>query len=176
MDGTPQNPPADIPALLAKLQEGYDVVLGQRANRQDAFLIRKLPSLAANWLIRKVTKVPFRDFGCTLRAMRRDHAQAPPLHAEKDPFVPAPAPPGPAPVPLREPGQAAGPGPADAELGRRPPRAGGVTRRFACGRRARRRSSNSSGGSFLPYRHSVPTETPDVLSGFKLLGALRPDV
>src|SRR5205814_226394 len=63
MDGDLQNDPEDIPALLAKLQEGYDVVLGQRANRQDAFLIRKLPSLAANWLIRKVTKVPFRDFG-----------------------------------------------------------------------------------------------------------------
>src|SRR5207302_9034479 len=67
MDGDLQNDPADIPRLLAKLQEGYDVVLGLRAERQDAFFLRKLPSNCANWLIRKVTRVPFRDFGCTLR-------------------------------------------------------------------------------------------------------------
>src|SRR5262245_41483141 len=89
MDGDLQNDPADIPALLAKLQDGYDVVLGLRANRRDAFLIRKLPSLAANWLIRKVTKVPFRDFGCTLRAMCRDQAEALPLYGEMRRFVPA---------------------------------------------------------------------------------------
>jgi glycosyltransferase involved in cell wall biosynthesis len=89
MDGDLQNDPADIPALIAKLHEGYDVVLGRRENRQDAFLIRKLPSLAANWLIRKVTKVPFRDFGCTLRAMRRDQAEALPLYGEMHRFVPA---------------------------------------------------------------------------------------
>jgi glycosyltransferase involved in cell wall biosynthesis len=89
MDGDLQNDPADIPALLAKLAEGYDVVLGRRANRQDGFLIRKLPSLAANWLIRTVTKVPFRDFGCTLRAMRRDQAEALPLYGEMHRFVPA---------------------------------------------------------------------------------------
>src|SRR5690349_9495246 len=53
MDGDLQNDPADIPRLLAKLHEGYDVVLGQRAKRHDALLIRKVPSLAANWLIRK---------------------------------------------------------------------------------------------------------------------------
>src|SRR5438034_439627 len=53
MDGDLQNDPADIPLLLAKLHEGYDVVLGQRANRQDALLIRKVPSPAANWLIRR---------------------------------------------------------------------------------------------------------------------------
>jgi glycosyltransferase involved in cell wall biosynthesis len=89
MDGDLQNDPADIPLLLAKLQEGYDVVLGQRVNRRDALLIRKLPSLAANWLIRKVTGVPFRDFGCTLRAMRRDLAEALPLYGEMHRFVPA---------------------------------------------------------------------------------------
>jgi glycosyltransferase involved in cell wall biosynthesis len=89
MDGDLQNDPADIPALLAKLHEGYDVVLGQRANRQDAFLIRKLPSLAANWLIRRVTGVPFRDFGCTLRALRRDVAESLPLYGEMHRFVPA---------------------------------------------------------------------------------------
>lgn len=89
MDGDLQNDPADIPLLLAKLQEGYDVVLGQREKRQDAFLIRKLPSHCANWLIRKVTGVPFRDFGCTLRAMRRDVAESLPLYGEMHRFVPA---------------------------------------------------------------------------------------
>ncbi len=89
MDGDLQNDPADIPKLLAKLHEGYDVVLGQRADRQDAFLVRKLPSWCANWLIRKVTRVPFRDFGCTLRAMRRDVAASLPLYGEMHRFVPA---------------------------------------------------------------------------------------
>src|SRR5436190_67006 len=89
MDGDLQNDPADIPLLLAKLHEGYDVVLGQRANRQDALLIRKVPSLAANWLIRTVTRVPFRDFGCTLRAMRRDVAESLPLYGEMHRFIPA---------------------------------------------------------------------------------------
>jgi glycosyltransferase involved in cell wall biosynthesis len=89
MDGDLQNDPADIPLLLAKLHEGYDVVLGQRADRKDAFLIRKLPSNCANWLIRKVTRVPFRDFGCTLRAMRRDVAESLPLYGEMHRFVPA---------------------------------------------------------------------------------------
>jgi len=89
MDGDLQNDPADIPLLLAKLHEGYDVVLGQRARRQDAFLIRKLPSLCANWLIRRVTRVPFRDFGCTLRVMRRDVAESLPLYGEMHRFVPA---------------------------------------------------------------------------------------
>src|SRR4051794_21822679 len=58
MDGDLQNDPADIPLLVAKLDEGYDAVLGRRQNRQDTFLLRKLPSLAANWLIRKVLGVP----------------------------------------------------------------------------------------------------------------------
>jgi glycosyltransferase involved in cell wall biosynthesis len=89
MDGDLQNDPADIPLLLTKLHEGYDVVLGQRARRQDAFLIRKLPSLCANWLIRRVTRVPFRDFGCTLRVMRRDVAESLPLYGEMHRFVPA---------------------------------------------------------------------------------------
>ena len=89
MDGDLQNDPADIPALLAKLDEGYDVVLGQRANRQDSFVIRKLPSLMANWLIRKVMNIPFKDFGCTLRALRRDVAESLPLYGEMHRFVPA---------------------------------------------------------------------------------------
>jgi glycosyltransferase involved in cell wall biosynthesis len=89
MDGDLQNDPRDIPALVEKLEEGFDVVLGQRVNRRDSFLIRTLPSRVANWLIRKVTGVPFRDFGCTLRAMRRDVAESLPLYGEMHRFVPA---------------------------------------------------------------------------------------
>jgi glycosyltransferase involved in cell wall biosynthesis len=88
MDGDLQNDPADIPRLLTKLAEGYDAVLGLRANRKDHFLIRKVPSLLANWLIRKVTGVPIKDMGCTLRAMRRDLAEALPLYGEMHRFVP----------------------------------------------------------------------------------------
>jgi glycosyltransferase involved in cell wall biosynthesis len=88
MDGDLQNDPADIPMLLAKLAEGYDAVLGMRANRQDALLIRKVPSWLANWLIRKATGVPIKDMGCTLRAMRRELAEALPLYGEMHRFVP----------------------------------------------------------------------------------------
>jgi glycosyltransferase involved in cell wall biosynthesis len=88
MDGDLQNDPADIPMLLAKLNEGYDAVLGERAKRQDALLVRKVPSLAANWLIRKVTGSSIRDMGCTMRAMRRDLAEQLPLYGEMHRFVP----------------------------------------------------------------------------------------
>jgi glycosyltransferase involved in cell wall biosynthesis len=88
LDGDLQNDPADIPVLLAKLNEGYDAVLGLRANRQDHLLIRKVPSYLGNWLIRKVTGVRIKDMGCTLRAMRRDLAEALPLYGEMHRFVP----------------------------------------------------------------------------------------
>jgi glycosyltransferase involved in cell wall biosynthesis len=88
MDGDLQNDPADIPLLLAKLAEGYDAVLGLRQKRQDNYLIRKLPSNVGNWLIRKVTGVHIKDMGCTLRAMRRDLAEALPLYGEMHRFVP----------------------------------------------------------------------------------------
>jgi glycosyltransferase involved in cell wall biosynthesis len=88
MDGDRQNDPADIPMLLAKLEEGYDAVLGQRLNRQDHFFVRKLPSLLANWLIRKVTGVQIHDMGCTMRALRRDLAETLPLYGEMHRFVP----------------------------------------------------------------------------------------
>ncbi len=88
MDGDLQNDPADVPMLLAKLNEGYDAVFGERARRQDAVLVRKLPSLAANWLIRKVTGSPVRDMGCTLRAMRRELAEQLPLYGEMHRFIP----------------------------------------------------------------------------------------
>ena len=87
MDGDLQNDPADIPLLLEKLKEGYDAVLGLRENRQDNFLIRKVPSLMANWLIRKVTGVHTKDMGCTLRAMRRDLAESIPLYGEMHRFI-----------------------------------------------------------------------------------------
>jgi glycosyltransferase involved in cell wall biosynthesis len=89
MDGDLQNDPADIPILVAKLQEGFDAVLGQRANRQDHMLVRKVPSLIANWIIRKVLHIPFKDFGCTLRAMRRDVATNLPLYGEMHRYITA---------------------------------------------------------------------------------------
>jgi glycosyltransferase involved in cell wall biosynthesis len=88
MDGDLQNDPADIARLLDKLAEGYDAVLGLRARRQDALLIRKIPSLLGNWLIRRVTGVHIKDMGCTLRAMRRDLAEALPLYGEMHRFIP----------------------------------------------------------------------------------------
>jgi glycosyltransferase involved in cell wall biosynthesis len=88
LDGDLQNDPADIPRLLDKLSEGYDAVLGLRANRRDHFLIRKVPSYLGNWLIRKVTGVQVKDMGCTLRAMRRDLAEALPLYGEMHRFIP----------------------------------------------------------------------------------------
>ena len=87
MDGDLQNDPADIPQLLARLDEGYDAVLGDRGPRQDG-RVRKFFSRCANWLIRKVTRVDFKDMGCTLRALRRDLAEALPLYGELHRFVP----------------------------------------------------------------------------------------
>ncbi len=89
MDGDLQNDPADIPRLVAKLDEGYDAVLGQRMKRQDKFLLRKVPSLCANWLIRKVLGVPFKDFGCTLRVMRKEVAAGLLLYGEMHRFITA---------------------------------------------------------------------------------------
>jgi len=88
MDGDLQNDPADLPMMLAKLSEGYDVVLGERLKRQDSMLIRKVPSRMANWLIRKVTGLPFRDFGCTLRVMRREVAESMRIYGEMHRFIP----------------------------------------------------------------------------------------
>jgi glycosyltransferase involved in cell wall biosynthesis len=88
MDGDLQNDPVDIPILLAKLNEGYDAVLGLRAKRHDRLFIRKIPSLLGNWLIRKVTGVNIKDMGCTLRAMRRDLAESLPLYGEMHRFIP----------------------------------------------------------------------------------------
>jgi glycosyltransferase involved in cell wall biosynthesis len=89
MDGDLQNDPADIPRMLEKLDEGYDAVLGQRMNRQDKMLLRKAPRLCANWLIRKVLGVPFKDFGCTLRVLRRDVTRDLVLYGEMHRFITA---------------------------------------------------------------------------------------
>jgi glycosyltransferase involved in cell wall biosynthesis len=88
MDGDLQNDPADLPLLVAKLDEGYDMVLGERANRQDKVLLRKVPSKIANALIRKVTKVPFRDFGCTIRVLKADLARNLRIYGEMHRFIP----------------------------------------------------------------------------------------
>jgi glycosyltransferase involved in cell wall biosynthesis len=89
LDGDLQNDPADIPRMLAKLDEGYDAVLGLRANRQDRLLVRKLPSLLANRLIRRVLDIPFKDFGCALRVMRREVADGLELYGEMHRFITA---------------------------------------------------------------------------------------
>jgi glycosyltransferase involved in cell wall biosynthesis len=88
MDGDLQNDPADIPMMLDQLAQGYDAVFGLRANRQDDLLVRKIPSLLGNWLIRKVTGVKIKDMGCTLRVMKRDLAESLPLYGELHRFVP----------------------------------------------------------------------------------------
>ena len=68
MDGDLQNDPRDIEHFLAKINEGYDIVVGWRFNRQDKLISRKIPSKIANWLIGKVTGVPIKDNGCSLKA------------------------------------------------------------------------------------------------------------
>lgn len=88
MDGDLQNDPTDIPMMVEKINEGYDLVHGWRKNRQDAFINRKLPSKAANWLISKVTKFPVNDLGCTLKAIRREVAQEIELYGEMHRFIP----------------------------------------------------------------------------------------
>ena len=89
MDGDAQNDPADIPALLRKLDEGNDLVAGWRHNRQDPFLNRRLPSMIANRLISFTTHVKLHDYGCTLKAMRQDVAKNLRLYGEMHRFIPA---------------------------------------------------------------------------------------
>ncbi len=89
MDADLQNDPQDIPRLLAKLEEGYDVVSGWRKERKDAFLTRTLPSRLANALISWVTGVHLHDYGCTLKAYRREVLQGFRLYGEMHRFIPA---------------------------------------------------------------------------------------
>lgn len=89
IDGDLQNDPADIPALLAKIEEGYDLVSGWRKERQDAALTRLLPSKIANWLIGKVTGVKLHDYGCSLKAYRSELVADMNLYGELHRFLPA---------------------------------------------------------------------------------------
>jgi glycosyltransferase involved in cell wall biosynthesis len=89
IDADLQNDPADIPILMAKMAEGYDVVSGWRVNRQDRFLDRRLPSLVANALIRWATGVRIHDYGCSLKAYRREVLADVRLYGEMHRFIPA---------------------------------------------------------------------------------------
>jgi len=89
MDADLQNDPADIPMLLEKIDQGYDVVSGWRVNRQDAFFTRTLPSRIANWLISTVTGVRLHDYGCTLKAYRKEVLSNINLYGEMHRFIPA---------------------------------------------------------------------------------------
>lgn len=89
MDGDLQNDPEDIAELVSKVRDGTDIVVGWRANRKDKWLTRKLPSKIANWLIGKVTGVPIRDNGCSLKAYRAEVIKGIPLYAEMHRFIPA---------------------------------------------------------------------------------------
>ena len=89
MDGDLQNDPRDILNLLAKLDEGYDVVSGWRKDRKDKFLSRRLPSILANALISRMTDVSLHDYGCSLKAYRREVLSGINLYGELHRFVPA---------------------------------------------------------------------------------------
>src|SRR5205809_5084351 len=88
MDADLQNDPADIIRLLDKLDEGYDVVSGWRKNRQDTLITRKIPSQMANWLISKIGGVPLHDYGCSLKAYRRESLADVQLYGEMHRFIP----------------------------------------------------------------------------------------
>jgi glycosyltransferase involved in cell wall biosynthesis len=88
LDADLQNDPADIPMLLAKLDEGYDLVSGWRKSRKDNVLTRNLPSMMANWLISRVTGVHLHDYGCTLKVYRRDVLEGFRLYGEMHRFIP----------------------------------------------------------------------------------------
>lgn len=89
MDGDLQNDPGDIPLFIEKINEGYDLVVGWRHKRQDKLITRKIPSIIANWIIGKVTGVPIKDNGCSLKAYRSDIIKKVPLYSEMHRFIPA---------------------------------------------------------------------------------------
>jgi glycosyltransferase involved in cell wall biosynthesis len=88
-DADGQNDPADIPKMLAKLDEGYDIVSGWRQNRKEPFFMRRLPSIAANWLISRGTDVRLHDYGCSLKAYRSEIIKNIHLYGELHRFIPA---------------------------------------------------------------------------------------
>ncbi len=89
IDADLQNDPNDIGAILAKLDEGYDIVSGWRVNRKEALLTRRLPSQTANWLISRTTGVSLHDYGCSLKAYRREVAKGVRLYGDLHRFIPA---------------------------------------------------------------------------------------
>jgi glycosyltransferase involved in cell wall biosynthesis len=89
MDGDLQHDPAEIPQFLAKLEEGYDVVSGWRAQRADNFVMRRIPSRIANWMMSRLSGVDIHDFGTTFKAYRREVIQNIPLYGEMHRFIPA---------------------------------------------------------------------------------------
>ncbi len=89
MDGDLQNDPHDIPNMVTQLNDGYDIVTGWRYDRKDAFLSRKLPSMIANRLISWITGVSLHDYGCTLKAFRREVTENIRLYGEMHRFIPA---------------------------------------------------------------------------------------
>jgi glycosyltransferase involved in cell wall biosynthesis len=89
MDGDLQHDPSEIPNFLEKLEEGYDVVSGWRKERIDNFVMRRLPSRCANWLMAKLSGVEIHDFGTTFKAYRREVIQNIPLYGEMHRFIPA---------------------------------------------------------------------------------------
>lgn len=89
IDGDLQNDPSDIPMMIEKLEsEGWDVVAGRRANRQDGMFLRKIPSKIANWIIRRSTGVYLNDYGCTLKLFKKDVAKNLGLYGELHRFIP----------------------------------------------------------------------------------------
>ncbi|MCI5066012.1 glycosyltransferase family 2 protein [bacterium] len=89
MDGDLQNDPREIPKMIAKIDEGYDLVAGWRKDRQDRFLSRRLPSMFANRLISWATGVSLHDYGCSLKVLRKDVAKSIRLYGEMHRFIPA---------------------------------------------------------------------------------------
>jgi glycosyltransferase involved in cell wall biosynthesis len=89
LDGDLQNDPEDIPRLVEKVEEGYDLVSGWRVKRRDPFLTRRLPSMIANWLISRITGVKLHDYGCTLKAFRHEVVKKVSLYGEMHRFIPA---------------------------------------------------------------------------------------
>jgi glycosyltransferase involved in cell wall biosynthesis len=89
MDGDLQNDPLDIPRLVARLDDGFDLVAGYREKRQDELVRRKIPSMIANWMIRQATGVSIRDNGCSLKAFRRPVVERLHLYSDLHRFIPA---------------------------------------------------------------------------------------
>ncbi|MCH9004554.1 MAG: glycosyltransferase family 2 protein [Proteobacteria bacterium] len=89
MDGDLQNDPRDIVELVERIESGFDLAVGWRFQRQDKLITRKIPSRIANWLIGKVTGVPIKDNGCSLKAYRAELIKRIPLYSEMHRFIPA---------------------------------------------------------------------------------------